>query len=122
MARGTDANFDQITAMLLDNAKKFEAQTIKWVKYSDVLDACFSQFGWDKKSYYDELNRRLGIVTNEMRRDDKAARVAAAPKAKTVKEEAKGLIGNNQWHVCRFCHAHVSDVFYTQHMREAHGR
>lgn len=89
MARGTDANFDQITAMLLDNAKKFEAQTIKWVKYSDVLDACFSQFGWDKKSYYDELNRRLGIVTNEMRRDDKAARVAAAPKAKTVRKKPK---------------------------------
>lgn len=78
MARGTEEQFDQIVAYLQNNIKQYEAKAIKYIAYLDAIDKIFSGgYGWSKAEFYDEVNRRLGIQTNDSKRADKAAKEAA---------------------------------------------
>lgn len=76
--RGTDDQFDTIVNALQQNAKGYESKTIKYIQYLDTIDKVFSgAYGWGKKEFYEELNRRLGIQTNDSRREEKKKRKEA---------------------------------------------
>ncbi len=86
--RGTDEQFDQIVNTLQQNARNYENKTIKYIQYLDMIDKVFSgAYGWNKKEFYDELNRRLGIQTNDSRREDKKKRKDALKPTTTKKHK-----------------------------------
>ena len=88
--RGTDEQFDQIVAALQKNARDYESKVIKYIPYLDVIDAIFSgKYGWNKTEFYEELNRRLGIETNDSRREEKKKRKAALAPSDNRKKKGK---------------------------------
>jgi hypothetical protein len=67
MARSSEENFQAIVSEIAKNIKNYEARVIKHYQYADTMDAIFANYGWNKQDFYNELNSRLGIETNETR-------------------------------------------------------
>lgn len=71
MSKGTEEQFQTIVENLAINCRQYEGRQIKHIQYADKVDAIFQSYGWDKPTFYRELNERLGIQTNETRKKKK---------------------------------------------------
>jgi hypothetical protein len=89
VSRGSAENFDQIVVELAKNTKQYEAGQIKHYQFADKVDVIFGSYGWDKASFYKELNARLGIQTNDAIREAKEAKGVKKVKKVKVKLKAK---------------------------------
>lgn len=67
MTKGSEDNFQVMVLEIAKNIKNYEARSIKHYQYADTMDAIFANYGWNKQEFYNELNSRLGIETNETR-------------------------------------------------------
>lgn len=76
---GTEENFSRIVVELAALIKTYEEKGLRHYDYVARLENIFMSYKWDKVEFYQELNARLGIQTNDTRK--------AKPKArKTVKK------------------------------------
>jgi hypothetical protein len=63
MAKGTEEHFQSILSELTKNFRRLENNEIKHIQWCDQITNIFKVYGWDKASFYQELNARLGIKT-----------------------------------------------------------
>lgn len=84
--RGTEEQFNNIMSALAKNTRDYEEKRIKHFQFADMVDRIFQDYGWNKPGFYRELNLRLGIHTNESRREEKKLSSAQkVPSKKKVK-------------------------------------
>lgn len=66
--RGSEEHFNLLAAELAKNTRAYEEKKIKHYQWADSVDRLFESYGWSKEEFYKELNKRLGVETNESRR------------------------------------------------------
>jgi len=119
--KGTEDQFERIVNELRGNIKNYEDKRIKYIQYLGTIDAVFAGYGWGKKDFYEELNKRLGIETNDSRREEKEKRKKelAAPVKPAKKAGKKSEL--DDWIVCGLCgkklaakhlSAHIATHYY----------
>jgi hypothetical protein len=82
--RGTEDQFDVILKKYYDNVKSYEGKNMNYVGFSANIDALFAYYGWSKKEFFKELNARIGIQTNQERKN----KTIEASKKKASKKTA----------------------------------
>ena len=93
---GTNEQFENILNILKNNAKNYEDKRIKYIGYCDAIDGLFidNRYGWSKVEFYNELNRRLGIQTNDLARSERENKKKAELKTKKMKPILKSKKGS----------------------------
>lgn len=91
MAKGSEDNFQLILAELNKSIRAYETHQIKFMQHMQKTDDLFGGYGWSKKDFYQEMNARLGISTNETRAADKIKKPATKKKKAAVKKDISHL-------------------------------
>ena len=84
--RGSDEHFSALAAELAKNTKAYEDKKIKHYQWADSTDRLFENYGWSKSEFYKELNRRLGVETNDSRREKPEVKKKPARKKKAPED------------------------------------
>ena len=87
--RGTEADFNAIVGALSKITKRYESREIRHYQWAESIDSIFANSSWAQKEFYKELNKRLGIETNESR-EDKKVKVVVQKKPVIKKKSAPG--------------------------------
>ena len=60
--RGSEDAFQRILIEHVTTSKAYENGKIKWHQYASAIDALFSQYGWSKSAFFEEIDKRKGVL------------------------------------------------------------
>ena len=63
--RGTEEQFQLMLKQYYTTAKNYEAKASNYITYCQQMENIFASYGWNKKEFFKELNKKLGFHTNE---------------------------------------------------------